>query len=121
MASKHPGVRVVVFDWERHIPFVPWTIVPYWSIDLFYGLSLLLFATRREVDIHARRLLAAQLVAVACFLAVPLRFSFERPAADGAAGWLFAALGAFDLPYNQAPSLHIALLVILWVASLLSG
>jgi hypothetical protein len=27
---------------------------------------------------------------------------------------LFAALGQFDLPFNQAPSLHVALAVILW-------
>ena len=29
-------------------------------------------------------------------------------------GDLFAVLAAFDQPFNQAPSLHIALLVILW-------
>jgi protein-tyrosine phosphatase len=34
---------------------------------------------------------------------------------DGVFGLLFELLGAFDKPFNQAPSLHIALLVILWV------
>lgn len=112
------GVGAIVFDWERHIPFVPWTIVPYWSIDLLYGISLFLFATRRELDTHARRLLAAQIIAVLCFLLFPLRFSFERGAADGPFSWMFDALAVFDRPFNQAPSLHIALLVILWVAYL---
>ena len=48
-------------------------------------------------------------------LAIPFRFSFDRPAADGVAGALFDVLAGFDLPYNQLPSLHIALAVILWV------
>ena len=104
----------IVFAWERHIPFLPWTIVPYWSIDLLYGLSFLLARTRLEVDRHALRLLTAQIISVACFIAFPLHFAFERPPVDGFFGALFDALMDFDKPYNQAPSLHISLLVIIW-------
>ncbi|HEX6083153.1 MAG TPA: phosphatase PAP2/dual specificity phosphatase family protein [Thermoanaerobaculia bacterium] len=115
LASTRANVGVVVFDWERHIPFMPWTIIPYWSIDLLYAISLFVCTTRREVDRHAQRLLFAQLVSVACFIAFPLRFSFERPESSGLFGALFTALGSFDKPFNQAPSLHIALLIIVWV------
>lgn len=34
---------------------------------------------------------------------------------DGVFGWPFDVLAGFDKPFNQAPSLHIALLVVLWV------
>jgi protein-tyrosine phosphatase len=115
LAGRRAGVGSLAFGWERHIPFLAWTIVPYWSIDLFYAVSPFVCSTRRELSVHCRRLLAAQLLCVACFLAFPLRFSFTRPAADGLFGALFTALAGFDKPFNQAPSLHIALLVILWV------
>lgn len=114
LASARAGVPSVVFGWERAIPFLPWTILPYWSINAFYGLSLFVCGDRRELDTHGRRLLTAQAVAILCFVAAPLRFSFERPEADGLPGLLFNALAGFDKPFNQAPSLHIALLVILW-------
>jgi len=104
----------LVFGWEQHMPLWPWTIIPYWSIDLLYGLSFLLPRTRQEMDRHALALLTAQLISVGCFLLWPLRFTFERPALDGVFGWLFDVLMGFDKPYNQAPSLHIALLVIIW-------
>jgi len=104
----------LVFGWEQHMPLWPWTIIPYWSIDLLYGLSFLLPRTRQEMDRHALALLTAQLISVGCFLLWPLRFTFERPGLDGVFGWLFDVLMGFDKPYNQAPSLHIALLVIIW-------
>jgi protein-tyrosine phosphatase len=114
LAALRPAVPSVVFDWEHHIPFWDWTIFPYWSVNAFYGLSLFIARSRHEVDRHAARLLTAQCVAVACFIAAPLHFSFGQPEATGAAGVLFAALRGFDQPFNQAPSLHIALAVILW-------
>lgn len=107
-------VPSMVFAWEHAIPLWPWTIVPYWSIDLFYGLSLLLCWNKLELKQHVLRLLSAQLIAVSCFLIFPLKFSFVRPELDGFFGLWFDVLMGFDQPYNQAPSLHIVLLVILW-------
>ena len=115
LASERGSVGAIAFGWEAHIPFLSWTIVPYWSIDLLYGLSLFVCTSRRELDVHAARLLLAQLISVACFILFPLRFTFERPPTQGAFGWMFDVLTGFDKPFNQAPSLHIALLVILWV------
>lgn len=115
VSAQRSDVGSLVFAWEVHMPFWAWSIVPYWSIDLLYGLSLLVCTSRAELDNHARRLLTAQIVAVGCFLLFPLRFTFPRPEIDGLFGLLFELLGTFDKPFNQAPSLHIALLVILWV------
>ena len=122
-AAQRADVPSVTFAWETGIPFAAWTILPYWSIDLLYGLSLFVCTTRRELTTHARRLLTAQVIAIACFVAAPLRFSFQRPAADGLWGDMFAVLAGFDQPFNQLPSLHIALTVILWAiyARKLSG
>ena len=114
MASRRESVPVLMFAWERHIPFLAWTILPYWSSDLLYALSLGICRTRAELDLHAKRLLAIQMFSVLCFLAFPLRCAFDRPAVSGWEGALFGALRSFDRPFNQAPSLHVSLAAILW-------
>jgi protein-tyrosine phosphatase/membrane-associated phospholipid phosphatase len=107
-------VPSLVFDWEHRVPFLSWTILPYWSLDLLYGISLFTCQTRRELSTHARRLVAAQIISVSAFLLFPLRYTFGRPHVLGVLGWMFDALASFDKPFNQAPSLHLSLTVILW-------
>ena len=114
LASQRSDVPVVVFAWERAVPFLAWTIVPYWSTNVLFALSLYLCRSRAELDSHAKRLLTAQVIAVACFIAFPLRASFAKPQTGGLFGFFFEALGAFDKPFNQAPSLHIALTTVLF-------
>ncbi|MBP4046801.1 phosphatase PAP2/dual specificity phosphatase family protein [Chromobacterium violaceum] len=116
-AASLPPERVgnLAMAWERHIPLWPWTIVPYWSIDLLYGLSLFLCRDREELNVHARRLLAVTALSCLCFVLFPLRFGFERPPLSGTFGQLFNLLMGFDKPFNQAPSLHIGLLTVLWL------
>lgn len=113
VTGQRSDVGFILFAWERHIPLLPWTILPYWLVDPLYGASLLLCTTRRELDTHARRLLLTQMLAVTCFLLFPLRCTFERGTVTGPFGWLFDLLMSFDQPFNQAPSLHMALLVVL--------
>jgi len=115
VAAARPSVPSVVFAWEHRIPFLAWTIVPYWSSDLLYGLSLLVCRSRKELNRQAMRLVLVQLISVAAFLAFPLRFTFDRPQTAGFFGWLFDVLMGFDKPFNQAPSLHVSLATILCV------
>ena len=53
-------------------------------------------------------------IAAAFFYFYPLTFSGGRPDAEGLWKTLFDALLGFDKPFNQSPSLHIILLVIIW-------
>lgn len=115
ISARLSDVPSFFFAWETRIPFVPELMLPYMSIDAFFAASVFVCATRHELDRHARRIVAAILVSAAGFLLFPLKFSFERPAVEGFNGWLLTILTGFDKPYNQAPSLHISLLVVLWV------
>jgi len=114
VTSQLGEVPAFAFEWEQSIPFLPWTILPYWSTDLLYAVSLFICTTRRELTMHAMRLLTAQILCVMGFLLFPLRFSFAKPPVGGFFGWLFEVLTGFDPPFNEAPSLHLALTVILW-------
>lgn len=109
-------VPSISYSWEKYIPFLPWTIIPYWSMDVLYGLSFFLCTTRRELAVHAGRLFAASCVCCACFILFPLACSAEiPPISNPFFRWLFEGGGLVATPYNQAPSLHIALAWLVWL------
>jgi len=114
VTSLRSDVPSLVFGWEHRIPFLAWSIVPYWSTDVLYAVSLFTCRTRKELSTHAKRLVTAQLISTAGFLLFPLRFTFDRPHPVGLFGWMFDTLAGFDKQFNQAPSLHLSLTTILW-------
>ena len=111
-AASLAYVPEIAFAWERGIPFWAWTIVPYWSLNLMYAAVFFLCRDTREQNCYVARLVSAQIVATTCFMLFPLHFGWPKPPTDGLWGVMFDSLVAFDLPYNQSPSLHIALSII---------
>jgi len=110
LTAPHPSLN---FDWEKNIPFIPEFIVPYMSSDLMFICAFLFPYTRLELRVLAARVLFIIITAVVLFTFFPLQFAFEKPATTESFSFLFGLLEA-DLPYNQAPSLHISFAIVLW-------
>ncbi|HEY6069755.1 MAG TPA: hypothetical protein VIU85_00170, partial [Chthoniobacterales bacterium] len=113
ITARRANVGAFYFEWERAIPFVPFFILPYMSIDLFFVAAPFLCRTKSELSIFAKRITMAIVVAGICFLLFPLRFAFARPHAAGWLGAIFDWFRGMDAPYNLLPSLHAALMLIL--------
>src|SRR5678815_1063116 len=113
ITGQRSQVGSFYFQWEDAIPFVPFMILPYMSIDLFFIAAPFLCRTEEELRIFSRRVIAAILIAGLCFLLFPLRFAFPRPHASGWLGAVFDWFRGVDLPFNLLPSLHAAFTLLL--------
>jgi membrane-associated phospholipid phosphatase len=113
ITARRGDIGTFYFQWERAIPFVPFMILPYLSIDLFFVAAPFFLQTDGELKLFSKRVAVAIIVAGICFLLFPLRFSFPRPHAEGWLGAIFDWFRAMDAPYNLFPSLHAALCLLL--------
>ncbi|WP_153395593.1 phosphatase PAP2 family protein [Chryseobacterium vaccae] len=113
--SKQEAIPSFVFDFEKYIPFLPWTIIPYMTSGLFFVLVFFLCKNKEQLTALTYRILFVTIMAGICFLLFPLKFSLEKPPTDRfLLGYPFRFLEIFDSPFNQAPSLHIAYAFIFW-------
>jgi hypothetical protein len=114
IASVRSDVVHLYFDWERYFPMIPVLIIPYLSIGLFIAASFFLCGSRQALRNHAYRMLLATVISCVCYLVFPVGFGLERPNVEGLLGYLFRVLNAVDRPFNETPSSHISLLLLIW-------
>jgi len=113
--SRLDNVPSFVFGFERYIPFLNWTIIPYMTSGIFICLVFILCKTRKELVVLTKRMLFVTIVAGICFILFPLKFSLPKPdVSNTVLGFSFDLLVKFDSPFNQSPSLHIAYAFIFW-------
>jgi membrane-associated phospholipid phosphatase len=114
ITSRRANVPTLSFAWESRIPFVAWCILPYLSLHVLCAAAFFVCRTRDELVRLVWQLVLVTTLAGVGFVFVPLRFAFQRPAPGAPFGWLFEILHSFD-NYNQFPSLHVAITVVLWL------
>jgi len=114
-ASTLTYVPSCVFSFEKYIPFMPWTIIPYMTSGIFFCTVFFFCKSKEQLSSILKRLLFIIIVAGVCYLLVPLKFSFIRAETSTSLfRLLFQFLSTMDSPYNQAPSLHVAFAFVFW-------
>jgi protein-tyrosine phosphatase/membrane-associated phospholipid phosphatase len=108
--ATRADVGVFRFGWENGVPFIPFFVLPYMSLDTFFLLSPFFCKNTEERRGLEKQVISGILISGLCFLLWPLHVTFHRPTnLTGPIGWLFNHFLALDPPFNACPSLHIVL------------
>lgn len=103
------------FSFEKYIPFLPWTIIPYLSSGVFFCIVFFIIPTKEKLSIFFKRVILMTVLAGIAFVAFPMHYSFAKPTIENPLlNSLFWLLNGIDDPYNQSPSLHIAYAFAFW-------
>jgi membrane-associated phospholipid phosphatase len=92
---------------ELSIPLVPAMILPYFSINLLFVLPPFRLEAV-QMRLLGRQMIAATVVATACFLYAPTVLGFPPPNVATSFAPLYDLLDRVQYPYNCLPSLHVA-------------
>jgi membrane-associated phospholipid phosphatase len=103
------GMRVarfhLYFDWELAIPFVPWMIWVYLSLQVFLALPLFVLDTA-GISRFGWTIALATVAASAIHLTLPADLGWARPSV--VPGYpVFERFFSMDGTHNMAPSLHV--------------
>lgn len=114
-AAGLSNVSSFVFSFEKDIPFIPWTIVPYLSSGVFFCIVFFLIRSELKLRIFLKRVLLMTILAGIGFVFMPLQYFYPKPdVANPVFNALFWLLDGVDDRYNQSPSLHVAFAFAFW-------
>lgn len=113
-AMHQPSLPSSAVGWDAWVPFWPPSIVVYCSINLAYALAFLMPQDATRLQTLSIRLLGVQLAAFACFWSWPMRMHRVWPPTLEPWHRWFQWLSSFDDRGNLLPSLHVAILGVLW-------
>lgn len=110
-----PYVPSFVFSFEKYIPFLAWTIVPYATSSWIFCSLCFFCKTKEQLSNLVKRILFIVVIAGLSYIFFPLKFSLIRPETGNILfEFLFQMLEKVDSPFNQAPSLHVAFAFVFW-------
>lgn len=114
-ASSFTHTTSFIFSFEKEIPFLPWTIIPYLSSGIFFCLVFFVIKSEEKRSIFLRRVVLMTILAGIGFILFPMHYSFVKPLISNPVfNALFWFLNGIDDPYNQSPSLHVAFAFAFW-------
>jgi hypothetical protein len=105
--SKLEKVPSFVFGFERYIPFLLWSIIPYMTSGLFFCAVFFLCRDKEQLKILTKRMLFVTIVAGLFFILFPLQFSLQKPITEGSVlDYSFQFLKIFDAVASSVGSFN---------------
>lgn len=112
LAARRSNLFRFYWNWELGIPFVPWMIYIYFSINFFLALPLFVL-DMNGIRCFAKAFAWVTVAAAVAHLLLPAQLGWQRP--GQVAGYpVLHRLFALDLPYNLVPSLHVGYAFLAW-------
>ncbi|MCH2135611.1 MAG: phosphatase PAP2 family protein [Phycisphaerales bacterium] len=110
LSDLAPQRLPLYLNWETDIPFQPWALPVYFSLDVLVAIIPFLCVTWQRSATLMGTLLIQLLIAAPFFVLVPIEPGYTNEMATGVWGtWLFEPLGMDNLSrWNHTPSLHVA-------------
>lgn len=96
------------FDWELKIPFIPWMIIPYRSLDFIF-ITIFFLLDSAKIKRYGKQMMLTMLIAGIIFIILPGACGYIRPNPESLGIWapIYKVLYTLDKPHNLYPSLHI--------------
>ncbi|HOW16827.1 MAG TPA: phosphatase PAP2 family protein [bacterium] len=98
-----------MFDFEKRVPFIDWTVWIYMSDYLYIGLVFFLLRERYNMNRIYYSQIMMLIFSMFIFMLYPTMFPRPEVEYHGFSGQLVALLHSLDSPCNAFPSIHVSM------------